>query len=104
MFCGTCGTQRVEGEAYCRACGAAFDAADPPPAAQPAPEDAAVSGEAKLGAGLLTFLMPLIALVVALAMRAGERRPRRREFLKTWAVISDSASPPTPATTTSTGR
>ena len=81
--------------------------------------------------------MPLIALIVAVAIRAGERRPRRREFLKTWAVISGawlctgwivgllafgllsggtgggaaaraawirSASPPTRAATTSTGR
>jgi hypothetical protein len=89
MFCGTCGTQRVEGEAFCRTCGAAFDAADPPPAAQGDPAaDAPVAGELKLGAGLLTFFMPLIALIVALAIRAGERRPRRREFLKTWAVLS----------------
>ena len=37
---------------------------------------------------LLTFFMPLIALIVALVMRAGELRPKRRRFLKNWAIWS----------------
>ena len=41
-----------------------------------------------IGAGLLTFFMPFIALIVALLMRASELRPRRRGFLKTWAIAS----------------
>jgi hypothetical protein len=39
-------------------------------------------------AAVLTIFAPFISLIVALVMRSGEQRPRRRGFLKTWAIAS----------------
>ncbi len=95
MYCGRCGTERVEGEGYCRSCGTAFEG----PAEQPAEpaltttaatpvDDAPFGGGMTIGAVLLTVVMPLIALIVALIMRGSELRPSRRGFLRTWAIAS----------------
>jgi hypothetical protein len=46
------------------------------------------AGEALAGAILLTLFAPFIALIVALAMRAQEVRPARRDQLKNWAIAS----------------
>lgn len=43
---------------------------------------------AKVGAGLLTFFVPLISLIVALVLRGTEPSPVRRDSLRTWAVAS----------------
>lgn len=43
---------------------------------------------ATVGAVLLTVVMPVIALIVALALRSQERRPKRKQFLKNWAIGS----------------
>ena len=95
MYCGKCGTERVEGEGYCRSCGTAFEEpsehpAEPTSVTTPsAPvDDEPFSGGMTVGAGLLTVFMPLIALIVALIMRGGEVRPSRRGFLRTWAIAS----------------
>jgi hypothetical protein len=105
MFCGRCGRPRAEGDAFCPGCGARYPDAprdatapdedeqtagyeEPTIAADPAPDDPPYGSEMALAAGLLSFFMPFIALIVALVMRAGELRPRRRGFLKTWAIAS----------------
>jgi hypothetical protein len=50
--------------------------------------DMPYGGGATAGAILLTLFAPFIALIVALVMRSGELRPRRRQFLKNWAIGS----------------
>jgi hypothetical protein len=47
-----------------------------------------------VAAVLLSLFMPLIALIVALVMRAGELRPSRRGFLKSWAIASGRGCAP----------
>jgi len=94
MYCGKCGAGRAEGDVFCPMCGAAYPVPDETPAAPEeatpaeAPDDPPHEGGMTLLAVLLTFFMPLIALIVALVMRAGELRPKRRGFLKSWAIWS----------------
>ena len=94
MYCGKCGAARSEGDDYCPMCGAAYLVSEETPqesdqATSPAPQDdPPYEGGMTLLALLLTFFMPLIALIVALVMRSGELRPKRRGFLKSWAIWS----------------
>jgi hypothetical protein len=41
---------------------------------------------AKVGAILLSIFLPLIAIIAALVLRGSEHSPRRRQFLKWWAI------------------
>jgi len=60
-----------------------------PVGAQPRPgDDVRYPREAVIGAVLLTIIMPFIALIAALGLRAQEMQPIRREQLKNWAVAS----------------
>jgi hypothetical protein len=43
---------------------------------------------APFAAGAAVFFMPFISLIVSLVMRSSEQRPRRRSFLKNWAIAS----------------
>lgn len=46
------------------------------------------SGGATAAAAVATILFPLIALVVALIVLAGQHDPRKRSQLRAWAWIS----------------
>ena len=94
-FCTSCGARRADGANFCGSCGRPFAdalrAAPPelPPAGpEQAPDDTPFGGEITLVAVLLTLFAPFIALIVALVMRSSEVRPRRRGFLKSWAIAS----------------
>jgi hypothetical protein len=105
MFCGKCGAARVEGDDFCQTCGAPYDAGapatatatvEPPPPDPLAPvgDDPPFPSWAPLAAGVLTFFAPFVSLIVALVMRSGEHRPRRRGFLKGWAIASGAGCAP----------
>ena len=51
-------------------------------------EDVPYGSEMTIVAMLLTIIVPLIALIAALVLRAQETRQRRRQFLKNWAIAS----------------
>lgn len=112
-FCTACGTPYVAGQNYCGRCGnplahaapadevpgrtasttsrVSSDAGDPPAEAQPAglaADDLAYRPEAVVGAVLLSLFTPFIALIAALVLRSQEQRPKRRQFLKNWAIGS----------------
>jgi len=93
QHCTNCGAPRDAGANFCGNCGHRFaDEPAPEPAATattaaPA-DDTPYGGEMTVAAVLLSLFMPLIALIVALVMRAGELRPSRRGFLKSWAIAS----------------
>src|SRR5262249_39350301 len=55
---------------------------------EPTSDDRPYSGGLTFGAVLLSLLMPVIALIAALVLRSQERGPRRRQFLKNWAIGS----------------
>src|SRR5260370_22973375 len=59
-----------------------------PPLAGPAPNDPPYGPGATVGAILLSLFMPLLALIAAVGLRSQERRQRRRQFLKNWAIGS----------------
>jgi hypothetical protein len=89
-YCGKCGAERVSGEDYCRRCGQRFEA-EPAAAAEPAMEssgDEPFPDWGPFAAGVAAFFLPFISLIVALVMRASEQRPKRRSFLKNWAIAS----------------
>ena len=101
MFCGKCGSERVGIDAYCRACGTAFDDPGTPQTADGSSDAAVVPpapvgeepGEAfpswaAAGAVLATIFAPFISLIVALVMYGNEKRLGRRGFLKNWAIGS----------------
>ena len=58
------------------------------PLAGTAADDSQYSTEETIAAVLLSLLIPVIALIVALAMRARELRPRRTQLLRNWAIGS----------------
>lgn len=51
-------------------------------------DDPPYGSELTIVAILLTIFVPFISLVVALVMRAQELRPKRRQFLKNWAIAA----------------
>ena len=103
-FCTACGTPYVAGQSYCGRCGNPLahaapadevpgraDVGDPPAEAQLAgfaADDLAYRTEAVVGAVLLSLFTPFIALIAALVLRSQEHRPKRRQFLKNWAIGS----------------
>lgn len=112
--CRTCGTPFDVLQRYCGVCGSRLDneqkphdsagrgpsdawpdsgADEPGIHQQPTPAEPAIGDSpfgvgATIGAVALSLFLPLIALIVALAMRSQERRPSRRRFLKNWAIGS----------------
>jgi amino acid transporter len=60
----------------------------PTPASASPAGDEPYGGEVTLVASLATLVAPFIALIAALVMRANELRPRRRSFLRGWAIAS----------------
>ena len=93
QHCTNCGAARDAGANFCGNCGHRFaDEPAPEPAATAttaaSADDTPYGGEMTVAAVLLSLFMPLIALIVALVMRAGELRPSRRGFLKSWAIAS----------------
>jgi hypothetical protein len=98
-YCGNCGAERIAGDQYCATCGRAYaerPPGDPDTAASPTVQvekgaqaaDTPFPDWAGIAAGALTLFMPLISLIIALVMRSSEQGPRRRRFLKNWAVAS----------------
>ena len=59
-----------------------------PPAAGQGADDTPFGTWATVGAVLLTVVMPVIAVIVALALRSQEGRLKRKQFLKNWAIGS----------------
>ncbi len=104
-YCTACGDLYGSGQSYCGRCGNrltgdthAEETAGPatsvaPSRSTPHPQpplagDPPYSGGATVGAILLSVFMPLIALIAALVLRSQERRQKRRQFLKNWAIGS----------------
>ena len=108
-YCGNCGGERIPGDKYCASCGRAYDENDSVepehltttavhstpsegdtvlPVADATPNDRPFPGWAGIAAGALTFVMPLISLIIALVVRSSEQGAKRRGFLKNWAVAS----------------
>jgi hypothetical protein len=113
-YCTACGAPHGAGQGYCGRCGnrlvaevpaddpsggaelgpsgTTFDPAaaalpDPQPAG-PVADDPPYSTGATVGAVLLSLVMPFIALIAALVIRSQEHGPKRRQFLKNWAIGS----------------
>jgi hypothetical protein len=112
-YCTACGTEYSAQQTFCGHCGQRLGQHRPrqepgavPPVTGPAPsprgaswsypgtpafgpvDDVPYGPAATVGAVLLALFVPFIALIVALVMRAQERRLRRRQFLKNWAIAS----------------
>lgn len=86
-YCTSCGAPREPGARFCGSCGHAF-AGLPGAAAAATLDDEPYGSEMLIAAALLAVFMPFIALIAALVLRANERRPSRRAFLKTWAIAA----------------
>ena len=109
-YCTACGSPYSSGQAYCGHCGSRVlgpspdDGSDQGSSPSSAPAEGSAASQAQsqtgpigdepygsgatTGAVLLTVFLPLIALIVALALRSAERGPKRRQFLKNWAIGS----------------
>jgi hypothetical protein len=100
-YCTGCGAPHGAGQSYCGRCGNRLIAEPPvgapvgaPVAASsgvlsgPVADDTPYSTGATVGAVLLSVIIPFIALIAALALRSQERGPKRRQFLKSWAIGS----------------
>jgi hypothetical protein len=93
--CTNCGAPRQRDANFCGSCGHRFDeepatgtSASAVSVADSPTDDTPYGGEMTLVAVLVSAVAPFIALIVALVMRASEVRPRRRSFLKGWAIAS----------------
>jgi uncharacterized membrane protein YvbJ len=87
QHCTNCGVPREAGANFCGSCGRPFASVSGGVAAV-AVDDGPYGTEMVIAAALLAVFMPFIALITALVMRANERRPARRAFLKSWAIGS----------------
>ena len=96
-FCGRCGsrlivsvqTDGISGAATSTSFGSGSAAADPDPQlAGLVADDPTYGTWATVGAMLMSIFLPFIALIVAIGLRSQERLPRRRQFLKNWAIGS----------------
>ncbi|HEY7421713.1 MAG TPA: hypothetical protein VH541_06865 [Gaiellaceae bacterium] len=56
--------------------------------APPERSDGGYTGPAVAGAVLATLFFPLIALIAALLLQGGQREPRKKAQLRTWAWAS----------------
>ena len=50
--------------------------------------DAGYDGAAVAGAVLMTLFFPFVALIAALLLQGGQRDPRKKSQLRTWAWVS----------------
>lgn len=110
-YCTACGELYGSGQSYCGRCGERLggdmqademvggatsipssprrNAPQPQsPLADPAADDPPYGPGATVGAILFSLFMPLLALIAALGLRSQERRQKRRQFLKNWAIGS----------------
>jgi hypothetical protein len=109
-FCTACGASYGVGQSYCGHCGNRLNQyATPGSSRAPTSTDAATTSStadpqfqaagsgtydspygtgATVGAVVLTLVLPVIALIAAIALRSQERGPGRRQFLKNWAIGS----------------
>ena len=87
QYCTSCGAAREGGANFCGSCGRPFAGA-PGMVAAATVDDEPYGSEMLIAAGLLAVFMPFVALIAALVLRANERRPSRRAFLKTWAIAA----------------
>jgi hypothetical protein len=113
-YCTACGSPHAGGQSYCGHCGSrlAQDARAESPSghaastspgggsspggaaapdsqlARPVANDQPYSAGATAGAVILSLFMPVIALIIALVLRSQELGPKRKQFLKNWAVGS----------------
>ena len=93
-YCPTCGAPHSAGQGYCGRCGsrlvteAASVRSPGPPGEAQGVDDTPFGTGATVGAVLLTVVMPVIAVIVALALRSQEHRLKRKQFLKNWAIGS----------------
>ena len=86
-YCTSCGAPREPGARFCGSCGHAFAGAAGAAAAATL-DDEPYGSEMLIAAALLAVFMPFVALIAALVLRANERRPSRRAFLKSWAIAA----------------
>jgi hypothetical protein len=87
QYCTSCGAPREAAANFCGSCGQAFARA-PGAVVATTIDDEPYGSEILIAAALLAVFMPFVALIAALVLRANERRPSRRAFLKSWAIAA----------------
>ena len=83
----SCGAPREAAANFRGSCGQAFARA-PGAVVATTVDDEPYGSEMLIAAALLAVFMPFVALTGALVLRANERRPSRRAFLKSWAIAA----------------